>query len=987
MKTKNYIKILTSSTEVEVNDSENLITLDPDVSVSLEFTETEGYTDEEINNIQWIANMFHGRPQNSNFHHSLKGPKAKFRVPAVYSGGGLGWVEPVIPGHDPQFKAPFGYFINAIGKRSIDKVEWRDIHGGELSGSKFFTEAVQLHIYTTGLYGHEIQVNLYDKDTFFDDQLEQDEAANKDNLAYYFNREVKVLKNEGDDTSKVQKVVIDVRLEKRWAKSSGESTIELIPEINCEAYKEVKKLFENNVLEVKTPDTDEAQTVNNATKSGNKPVIIGDIVTDVAEFHPCKIKKVTADYFKGSSTQNTDGGQDNTTLEIFNEETSSKEEVIEIDVVAGPRVARREIVFKLDKEAKDCVFLGKEKDHNKTIVSVNAPIIIDSKIEPKKYRWDDSFVTNDLGKWFGFGTSYNKGNFEKEDLNHKDQNDNRVLEDSHSTSTSGAFQSVIGFKREHQEAHEVTVKTYTDVIEDDSSFTVEVPYVYGSNAVNENLSDIIKCFLPLKAPKQVYPVKFESCRGEKTVNINVYPDVKWTLQLAYNTDPEEFNKVREKYKEYKVAKQGLKTEKNKLDLEEAVSEDLIEKYERLADGVKANKGTTAEKKKKKAQKQRYKELAQENREKLKEVKKKKKNRKASKKQLKEGVKNDLARKKNARFYNFDNDPDSSYSDLVLSLWAEWDEYGEMFEVTGSYQKYANMVRQFLAVKDFVESIFGGKAKKRNKAGKKVAKRADRHEKKDLAQEAARIAKALKGRDVFSMNIIPPSLAMGASWYGEIPKGSPEDGLGLMIEAYVIADPIFGIEIVADFLALLQKVIWFRPFITFIDVVESIEMTAELSVTGKLHAQGMLQYNSASGETNFNPGQLEPDAEDDSPFKIGGTIELALTFGLVLKKDYKLYGIGSVSGAFEATGEIKSGFTIEGILEATKAEGFYMIPKMTFHGVKATLLVQGKVSAENDRGLEVFSTQKALINEEFVFLDEYENVWQNEEGEDLKWDLF
>ncbi|WP_299902914.1 hypothetical protein [uncultured Aquimarina sp.] len=986
MTTKDYIKVHNPATEVAVHDSENLITLDPGVSVTLEFTDTEKYSDEEIKNIQWIANMFHNSPKNSSFHKTLKGPKAKFRVPTVYSGGGLGWVEPVLPGHDPQFKPPFGYFINSIGERKIDKVEWTDIHGKKINGSKFFTEAVQLHIYTTGLYGHEIKVWL--KDTkYFDYNLDLDEDVNNpnDTLAQYFSREVKVLQDTGDNTSKVQKVVIDVRLEKRWEYAGNTLNIIPIIEFNVEGKK--KTAFENNAITVETPTEKEAKQVNPATKSGNKPTIIGDIITDVAEFHPCKIKKVTADYFKGSSTQNTDGGQDNTTLEIFDEATSSKAEVIEIDVVAGPRVARREIVFKVEKETEDCVFLGKEKDHNKTIVSVNAPIIIDSKIEPKKYRWDDSFVTNDLGKWFGFGTSYNKGKFEKEDLNHKDQNDNRVLEDSHTTSTSGAFQSVIGFKREHQEAHEVTVKTYTDVIDDDSNFTIEVPYVYGSDATNEKLGDIIKCFFPLKAPKQVYPVKFESCRGEKTVNINVYPDVKWTLQLAYNTDPDEFNKVREKYKDYKVRKEGLKVEKDKLDMEEAVSEDLIEKYEKLADKVKANKGTSKEKQKKKAQKKRYKELANENREKLKEVKEKKKKRKAQKRTLKEDRKNGTVTKKNPKFYNFDNDPDSSYSDLVLSLWAEWDEYGEMFEVTGSYQKYANMVRQFLAVKDFVESIFGGSAKKRGKAKKRGDKRKQQHEESDTAQDIARITKALGGRSIFSMNIIPPSLAIGASWYGEIPKGSPQDGLGIMIESYVTADPIFGVEMVADFLGLLQKVPWFRPIITIMDLVDNIDVTAELSVTGKLHAQGMLQYNSASGETNFHPGQLEPDAEDDSPFKIGGTVELALALGIVLKAEYAMYGVGSVTGAFEASAEMASGITIEGILEATKVDGFYMIPKMTFHGVKVKLLVKGELTIEDDQGTELFSKPKKIVDEELVLLDEYENVWQNDKGEDLKWDLF
>ncbi len=986
MAIEHSIKIVSDSKEITVNATDNLITVAPGTALVLELSSTEGLTDEQVQNVQWIANMFHDLPQNSSFHKSLKGPKAKFKVPSVYSGGGIGWVEPVLQGKAPKFKAPYGYFINAIGKRSIDKVEWTDTNGAPLTGSKFFSEAVQLHIYTTGLYGHDITATLYDKDVIKHDRID-DDTNTTDSLGQYFNREVKVMQQHGDNTSKVQKVVINVFLEQRWRKSAGEKDIELIVEVAHHVDGGAQLLFDQTVLEVKTPSKEEQKTVNNATKTGNKPVIIGDIVTDVAEFHPCKIKKIIADYYKGSSTQNLDGGQDNTTLEIFNEETSITSEVVEIDVVAGPRVARREIVFKVEKEADDCIFLGKEKDHNKTVVSVNSSIIIDSKIEPKKYRWDDSFVTNDLGKWFGFGSSYNKGQFEKEDLNHKDQNDNRVLEDSHSTSTSGAFQSVIGFKREHQEAHEVTVKTYTDVIEDDSNFTIEVPYVYGSDATNEKLSDIVRCFLPLKAPKQVYPIKFASCRGEKIVNINVYPDIKWTLQLAYNSDPEKFNKVREKYKDYKVAKQGLKTEKDKLDMEEAVSEDLIEKYERLADDIKANKGTTEEKRKKKAQKTRYKELAQENREKLKEVKKKKKTRKATNKQLKQDVKNDLVRKKQARFYNFDSDPDSSYSDLVLSLWAEWDEYGEMFEVTGSYQKYANMVRQFLEVKDFVESIFAGKAKKRKKKGKKIKKRANKYEVRDIAQEASRIAEALKGRSIFSMNIIPPSLAIGASWYGEIPKGSPEDGLGLMIETYVIADPIFGVEIVADFLGLLQKVPWFRPIITIMDLVDNIDVTAELSVTGKLHAQGMLQYNSASGETNFNPGQLEPDAEDDSPFKIGGTVEMALALGVVLKAEYTMYGVGSVTGAFEASAEVASGFTIEGILEATKLEGFYMIPKMTFHGIKVKLLVDGKLIVKDSQGDELFNKPKKIVDEELVLLDEYENVWQNSSGDDLKWDLF
>ncbi|GAA0723969.1 hypothetical protein GCM10009430_28010 [Aquimarina litoralis] len=363
MTTKDYIKVHNPATEVAVHDSDNLITLDPGVSVTLEFTDTEKYTDEEIKNIQWIANMFHGRPQNSTFHKTLKGPKAKFRVPTVYSGGGLGWVEPVIPGHDPQFKPPFGYFINSIGERKIDKIEWRDTHGNEISDSKFFTEAVQLHIYTTGLYGHEIQVTLYDKDTISkNDRLELDENVHDNdtsNLAKYFNREVKVLQDADDNTSKVQKVVIDIRLEKRWAETE-ESEIELIAEVLCKIDGGVKKLFDQNVLIVKTPEKGEENKVNNATKSGNKPTIIGDIVTDVAEFKPCFYTKIVVEYGKNDKSVST---------EYFNKEKAIDCTDEPIQILAGPH--KTPVTVSLpDIDTNDCIHKGNSLDHTDKVITL-----------------------------------------------------------------------------------------------------------------------------------------------------------------------------------------------------------------------------------------------------------------------------------------------------------------------------------------------------------------------------------------------------------------------------------------------------------------------------------------------------------------------------------------------------------------------------------------------------------------------------------------
>ena len=55
MATKNSIKGIKTTTTVEVNDTDHLLTIEPEKSVTLELANTEGYTDEELNEIKWIA--------------------------------------------------------------------------------------------------------------------------------------------------------------------------------------------------------------------------------------------------------------------------------------------------------------------------------------------------------------------------------------------------------------------------------------------------------------------------------------------------------------------------------------------------------------------------------------------------------------------------------------------------------------------------------------------------------------------------------------------------------------------------------------------------------------------------------------------------------------------------------------------------------------------------------------------------------------------
>lgn len=79
---------------------------------------------------------------------------------------------------------------------------------------------------------------------------------------------------------------------------------------------------------------------------------------------------------------------------------------------------------------------------------------------------------------------------------------------------------------------------------------------------------------------QKYPVKIDTCAYQKNLNINIYPDTKWTIQLGFNYDKEKFNQVRTKYHE-KWKLQGLEAEEEKKRLQAKV-EGTEENLKKLA---------------------------------------------------------------------------------------------------------------------------------------------------------------------------------------------------------------------------------------------------------------------------------------------------------------------------------------------------------------------------------------------------------------------
>ena len=137
----NKIKVINSD-NVKVDDSKHLITVDAGTKVTVELADVGELTKEDLKKVRWVANMFYTSPKKSKLHDTRKGSRVKFTVPKVFSGGGMGWLEPVLDGESPKFKVPYGYFINSYGSQSIDRIEWREYrkenNGLPISKDKFF---------------------------------------------------------------------------------------------------------------------------------------------------------------------------------------------------------------------------------------------------------------------------------------------------------------------------------------------------------------------------------------------------------------------------------------------------------------------------------------------------------------------------------------------------------------------------------------------------------------------------------------------------------------------------------------------------------------------------------------------------------------------------------------------------------------------------------------------------------------------------------
>lgn len=347
---------------------------------------------------------------NDSFGVGIKG-KGEYNIkfPKILEGGGMAYLEAFLPQLGAKGSKPFGIFVQATGVPKIVRVEWTDFNYNTLNGKTVgFNSEVLLHIYTEGLYGQELEIKLFDEDTFFND----DELNISDKSS--FQREVNIhkahpkelekpgvvdtlVKSDQDKTDLkierehyLQKITIEVKVDYGWMKLAGE---------NLKIYPTVKSLKTGNYFEGFSRDylqVGMGGTIYDVHKEvTNMPIVQSEIETNVAAYHPCQYS--TIDYIndKGES------------INIFTKEEGVGQNAnLEVGIIVGSIPKKFTLKVDDDADTRECSFADRPTDHNKNIFKYErsklpSNIMISSQ-EQKKIEGTANFDFDltDLAKYF-----------------------------------------------------------------------------------------------------------------------------------------------------------------------------------------------------------------------------------------------------------------------------------------------------------------------------------------------------------------------------------------------------------------------------------------------------------------------------------------------------------------------------------------------------------------------------------------------------------
>lgn len=427
----------------------------------------------------------------------------------LIEGGGLAWLEVFSPTDPATGKLPNGFYVRALGKPKVLRTEWTDFDFNPIKTKVRFGSEVLLHIYTEAMYGQEVKIELIDRDIFDPNDvldISNTKTFIREALVYKINpNEDKKLGIDGaliinSETSEdqikqqyLQKIVVEVLITPSWIKDAGNS-LKIFPTVKS--------------LEKEIYFTDFTRSYLDVGKDGilyttpkeitNLPVVVGEVETNAATFHPCRYDLITLKKQLGGS------------VEIFNSKNDLdvRKRVLEIDIIAGKKAT---YLLDFDFKTEECPRDHKSKEITVTSVPTNYELLVDlsSKAEhskaEKKFEWmktDFSISTN---------TSFGAKSTQKENVSAK--------------------KGLVTVKQEQ--------------LEFDAFYNYDIP----NNFSLYTFAKAMKYFNLRNLPSdKIFKINanVKSCAFKQNIKIIIYPDIKWTLKFGFNVDKEDIEKLNRK---------------------------------------------------------------------------------------------------------------------------------------------------------------------------------------------------------------------------------------------------------------------------------------------------------------------------------------------------------------------------------------------------------------------------------------------------------
>lgn len=447
----------------------------------------------------------HNESFTKGINEILDSGHKQIHFPKLLEGGGIAWLEVWPEGEKSTAKIGNGLCVQAEGQPRIIKAEWTDFDYNPLDGVKIaFMSEVILHIYTTAMYGQDIEVHLIDRDKF-DPNDELDIADKK-----FFTRQIGISKINRSDFGKivsghlvnpeqsnpsevvekeqyVQKIEIQVLIERGWKDKAGKN-LQIFPAIKSLKSDTYFKKFDRTLLEISDKDGEKRQVVAEIT---NKPLLAGTVGNNVADYLPCRFDSVKLDDREVFSSGN-----------IYHRNKDS----IDIEVIAGKKELHILDFNFRTLECEDKI----EKHTNKELSVLEVP---------------KNFTLN-----VGPGA----------DAKHPAKEDKKTVEVKSTTTDKITLAGGLSTSVEQENKKETGVVTVRQKqIQFDAFFNYDIPLNSLARYVKVAKYFWLGSSFTKSAEILKIRAKANSCAFTKDINIAIYPDIKWSLVFGFNVKEEQ----------------------------------------------------------------------------------------------------------------------------------------------------------------------------------------------------------------------------------------------------------------------------------------------------------------------------------------------------------------------------------------------------------------------------------------------------------------